>query len=331
MTQPEVLDSAAPIDGRRGNAVVVGGRGFIGSHLVTALQRADCARTSHASSSTTVKTVFFVAGRVTPSSASQHLEQVAAELDAFRRLLATVACEAKPPRLVLASSGGTIYSPSGQPPYREDDQVGPNNAYGAMKLEMERILLAHPGVEPVAVRLANIYGPGQRPRRGLGVIAHWIHAVAQAQPLVLHGHPDSTRDYLYIDDAVNLLLRIHNAPSTPRIINAGSGSPTSLDRLARLVLQTAGRPNLPITYSASRPVDRMHVWLDIKRARTALGWVPRTSLHDGLTRTWAHAAACPAAEAADRIDAPGKPAPRARGLIDQVTPLHQLGFGCGKP
>ncbi len=274
-----------------GEALVVGAGGFIGSHLIRALQHTGDTMPGSGGEPPPAKTVYFVAGRVTPSSAERSPEQITAEIASFRALLTSVACEDRPPRVVFASSGGTIYAPAGQPPYREDDAVAPNNAYGDMKLAMEQLLLTHPGVEPVVVRLANVYGPGQRPRRGLGVVAHWIHAVAHGQPIVVYGDPCSSRDFLYIDDAVDLLVRLHCADQVPTVVNAGCGVPVSLEQLARLILDAAGRQDLPTSRSAGRAVDRLHVWLDVERARVELGWQPRTSIREGLARTWASAVA----------------------------------------
>jgi UDP-glucose 4-epimerase len=192
-----------------------------------------------------------------------------------------------PSRIVLSSSGGTVYASDGQPPYNEDDAVGPTNSYGAMKLDMERALLAQPSVEPVVLRLANVYGPGQRSRRGQGVIAHWLHAAAQGRPFVLHGDPASTRDYVYIDDTVDLLVRAHRAQRPPpEVINVGSGSPTTLARLAELIIEVTGSPAELLVRCPGRPVDRSHAWLDVHRAGESLRWAPRTALPEGLRKTW---------------------------------------------
>jgi UDP-glucose 4-epimerase len=274
-------------------AAVIGEHGFIGSHLSRALRLAGFPLMSTgpegSSASLAVRTVYFVAGRVTPSSATQQPGQVVAEIESFRHLLMSVAREPHPPRVVLASSGGTMYASTNPPPYREDHPLGPDNAYGQMKLEMESMLRGQRGIEPVIVRLANVYGPGQQPRRGLGVVAHWMHALGHGEPITVQGHPDSTRDYIYVNDAVDLLVRIHQIAMVQPVLNAGSGTPTPLGELARLVLQAAGCADGQIRYGPARAVDRMHTWLDIDLARATLRWAPRTSLTEGLSQTWAKA------------------------------------------
>jgi UDP-glucose 4-epimerase len=282
-----------------GQAAVVGGSGFIGSHLVRALRRAGIPVTSFTTARPAwfgpepapevlhASTIFFLAGTVTPVTAGVYPSHVEAELRMFEQFLAAVRRAPTPSRIVLSSSGGTVYASDGQPPYSEDDAVGPTNSYGAMKLDMERALLAQPSVEPVVLRLANVYGQGQRPRRGQGVIAHWLHAAAQGWPLVLHGDPASTRDYVYIDDTVDLLVRVHRSQRPPpAVINVGSGSPTTLARLAQLIIEVTGSSDRLLTPCQGRPVDRSHVWLDVHRAGESLGWAPRTALPEGLRQTW---------------------------------------------
>ncbi len=267
--------------------VAVVGAGFIGGHLARALDQAghplQVCTAPGMLPTPGMRTVYWTAGRVAP--AHQDPSLVTAEVTAFGEFLDTVADPAHPPRVVLASSGGTVYSPTAPPPYREDDPLDPNNPYGAMKQQMEHMLLTHTDITPVVVRFANVYGPGQQPRRGLGVIAHWLDALRHGDPITMTGDPCSTRDYLYIDDATAILLRLHTAEVVPQIVNAGSGTPTALRDLAQLTLDTTGITQ-QLRPSPARSADRLHVWLDIHRAQDTLSWTPTTTLPDGLRHTW---------------------------------------------
>lgn len=279
---------------------VVGSSGFIGGGLVAALRaqglqvlcfdREKAAAAERDGWDTTeigtVRTVFYVAGSVTPQTAESEPELLRAELAMFEGILSAAARSAERVRVVLASSGGTVYALTARPPLRETDPVGPNNAYGVFKLRLERALFAQAGIEPVALRLSNAYGPGQRLRGGLGVVAHWLDSLIRGQAPVLHGDPTATRDYLYIDDAVDLFVRVHSAVSPPSLLNAGSGVATSLAELADVVAEVTGSRQLRLQRREPRALDRPHVHLCIDRARDTLGWSPTTPLLEGVRRTW---------------------------------------------
>lgn len=308
---------------------VLGADGFIGSHLSRALggaghpvERFTSARPAYAGSRPApgllhAGTVVFAATRLSPAAAEHDPDRVHAELRLFAGLLRALRAVSPPPRVVLLSSGGTVYSPLHPPPYREEDPVAPNNAYGRMKAAMERMLLSDGYVEPVVARLSNVYGPGQRARRGQGVIAHWLQALSQGQPPVVHGAPGSVRDYLYVADAVDALVRVHDAGSVPAVLNVGSGVPVSLADLARLTCAAAGLSGAAVRCAAGRPVDRHSVWLETGRARAALGWSARTPLTVGLARTWSSVLGGrpPAAPAASGTPAaPGRASPEPRTI-----------------
>ncbi|GAA4263452.1 NAD-dependent epimerase/dehydratase family protein [Dactylosporangium darangshiense] len=283
--------------GRRAVSVV-GGSGFLGGHLVAAL-RCKGLRVSvfdrgspairdgwAAPEIDDVATVFYVAGGATPLTAESQPERLRDELAMFVRLLGAAGRGAVRARVVLASSGGTIYAPTAVPPYRETDPVCPNNAYGAFKLQMEQALFAQPGIEPVAVRLSNVYGPGQRLRGGLGVVAHWLDALKRGEAPVLHGDPAATRDFLYVDDAVDLFVRVHSAVRPPSLLNAGSGVPTSLAELAGVMAEVTGKRQRWELRRQGRAPDRLHCHLCVDRACETLGWTPATTLREGVRRTW---------------------------------------------
>lgn len=193
-------------------------------------------------------------------------------------------------RVLFVSSGGTVYGPTGGHPVGEDAALQPWSGYGAGKAAIEGFLsvFCHEHQRGgVVVRPANVYGPGQPVRPGFGIVPALLHAAAQGQPVELYGGGAAVRDFLYIDDFVDLCLRLLERPAAPGTVtyNAGSGEPCSIEQLCRQVERVTGRP-LERRARPPRRVDVDYVVLDSARARAATGWRPDTTLADGLARTW---------------------------------------------
>lgn len=281
----------------RGAALVsvVGGDGFIGKAVARALKAsghpvavftrrrpfAGAGRTHPAFARSGV--VVHVAGSVTPATAEQRPDLVAQDIALLRAVLGALRGGARPPVVVLASSGGTVYSPHADLPHREDTPLAPASAYGAAKLVQERELRAASWVTPVVLRLSNVYGAGQPAGAGFGVIAHWVRAVAAGEPVRMIGQ--SRRDYLHIDDAAAAFCAVaHQAErlrGTGATLNIGSGRTTSLDELHRQ-LEHAADKEVAVRREPARTFDRLDSCLDITLARQVLGWSPRVPLGTGL-------------------------------------------------
>lgn len=286
-------------------AAVIGAGGFVGARLVRTLENAGVpvARFTRsvpflrdgelAAPARTAPVLFYFATSVTPGSAERFPEMVDADQELFGRLLGALRRSGARPAVVLASSG-TVYDPRLTPPYDEAAPTWAPGAYGAGKLRMERALLDHAdAVRPLVVRLASMYGPGARTAPGFGVIPHWLMATAAGRPFELIGDPEVRRDFVYVDDVVDAMLRAYAALSTPadgdgqppQILNIGSGIPTSLSELLREVAAVTGREPA-VRRLDGRGFDRRALWLDVRQAADTLGWRPRTTLAAGLTRTW---------------------------------------------
>jgi UDP-glucose 4-epimerase len=284
-------------------AAVIGSYGFIGAQLhakldlagadVTGFTRqapilASDGRPHDALLDTDV--LFYLATSVSPASAEQRPDLVASDHDLFRRLVDRLAEVERPPYVVLAGTGGYVYDPVAPLPFREDSPVAPRTAYGRAKLDLEQALADRGAVLPgVSLRLSTVYGPGQRIRKGQGVIAHWLAAVAAGQPLRLFGDPATIRDYVYIDDVVSALASVGEVGRAgvelPDVINIGSGQPTRLGDLLDLVVATVPGP-VDVERLPGRGFDHYDAVLDIQRAAELVGWRPATSLPDGLAKTW---------------------------------------------
>lgn len=289
----------------RPDVAVIGAKGFLGSHVVTALRKLgvsietfsrDTPFADHGGRPTAAlanaSVIYYFATSITPVIADLHPEMVAADRDVFLMLLGALAECAGPRVVVLASSGGIVYDPQMTPPYAEDAPLAPVSAYGEAKLQLERDLAecGVAGLVPVIARISNVYGAGQRTGRNQGVVTHWMHALKAGQPLRIRGDPSTVRDYVYAGDVAEAMAAIHRAVmlpgGLPRTVNIGSGQPTSLTRLLNMVLSVAGTDAV-VEYSTGQSFDQRNEWLDVSLAARTLGWRPRTTLLTGLRRTWA--------------------------------------------
>jgi UDP-glucose 4-epimerase len=231
--------------------------------------------------------IFYMAGSSTPASASRdpggsiirHVVPAAAVLDLMR--------ETRTRRIVLASSGGTVYGAASKFPTPETHPTKPINLHGQHSLTIERyaqFFAERYGFETVILRFANPYGPGQVARRGQGVVAAWSHALARAEPLVVFGDPDTRRDFVYIDDVVEAAASAgFQAP--PGVYNVGSGEARRLADVICRLLEVAGR-DVEVVHADPRPVDVPMTQLDCTRMAEAVGWRPAVPLYDGIRATW---------------------------------------------
>ena len=181
-----------------GAVAVVGADGFLGAAAVRALRAAGHVvepytrqRSFLDPSVPSIRlcdTVFWLAGSTRPATEAGGAGAAAADLDAVATLLDTLASPGPHGRrrVVVASSGGTVYDPAAPPPHGEATPTVPANAYGEAMLAVESLVAAR-APQWAVLRIGNAYGPGQRARRGQGVLAHWLDAAARGAPLVLVG------------------------------------------------------------------------------------------------------------------------------------------------
>lgn len=195
-------------------------------------------------------------------------------------------------RLVFVSSGGAIYrADSDMPPSKEDSALSPHSYYGAGKLTLEFFIEAYhnqTGNGAFILRPSNLYGPGQRPRQGFGIVPTLLTALRDGLPFTIWGDGSARRDFLYIDDFLDLCNRTitHDWTSQPAaVINAGAGESISILKLCDLVEQVTGR-GLHRNFAPQRDIDLPVARLDMGKAQATLGWSARRSLQQGLENTW---------------------------------------------
>ncbi len=192
-------------------------------------------------------------------------------------------------RLIILSSGGTVYGPDVPVPTLEDAANDPICSYGIVKLAIEKYLAMYQRqakLDSVVLRVANPFGPYQLPK-GQGVIAATIYKVLMNQCPEIWGDGCVIRDYIYVDDLIDAILAAAqlNDPHAPRLYNIGSGIGKSLNEVVDSIAEIHGA--IHITRLPGRAVDVPISILDIQRAERFLNWHPRTDWKKGLDLTYA--------------------------------------------
>jgi UDP-glucose 4-epimerase len=192
-------------------------------------------------------------------------------------------------RRVVFISSGAVYGDQGEQPLRESAIPNPRSPYAVSKLAAEyyvRTIGDLWGIETVCLRVFNAYGPGQHlPASHPPVIPNFLRQAARCGTIVIHAQGAQTRDYVFLDDVVNAMIAAATAPGINQVIaNVGSGSEVSVRELVRLVLEVAGSKVEVVNNPHTDPgVSRMCA--DLSLAREKLGYMPRTSLAEGLRLT----------------------------------------------
>ncbi len=191
-------------------------------------------------------------------------------------------------RVVLASSG-SVYGLQPGVPLHEGMEPNPLSPYAVSKLSAETYLRTIGtlwGIETVALRIFNAYGPGQPlPASHAPVVARFMKSALRGGSLVLSGAGDQTRDFVYVSDVVDALVSAGEAPSINRlVINVGSGEEHSIAELAQLVIgATSSGSNIIFNNKSNSGVQRMQA--DLDRAQDLLNYSPKVPLHHGLQLT----------------------------------------------
>lgn len=193
-------------------------------------------------------------------------------------------------RHLFVSSGGTVYGEQGDRPLAEDSPTLPISPYGITKLASEHYaeMYRRLGVPTLVVRPSNIYGPGQAPFRGQGLVATAFGAALQGRPLTLYGDGSQRRDYLFLDDFCAGLDAVLTRGEVGRTYNLGCGDATSTNDLLAAIGAITAADDCPLTIAAepARPFDVGSNLLDISRISDDLGWRAVIDLDEGLGHTW---------------------------------------------
>ena len=197
-------------------------------------------------------------------------------------------------RVVFASSGGTVYGEGAALPLREEAAKLPASPYGTAKLAAEYYLAMFGllyGIEGVALRYSNVYGPRQDPHGEAGVVAIFARRLLAGEPLTVFGTGEQTRDLVYAGDVAHANLLASRATLAPltsldaRAYNVGTGVETSVNRLAAVLAEAAGcAPDVHRAPARLGELERSA--LDPGKAGRELGWRPQHTLAQGVRATF---------------------------------------------
>lgn len=188
-------------------------------------------------------------------------------------------------RVVLASSGA-IYGDQDIQPLTEGQTPHPHSPYAVSKLAAEyyvRTIGNLWGIETVALRIFNAYGPGQHlPPSNPPVVPYFLRQAVRNGTLIVHSDGQQTRDYVYVDDVVTAMVAAATAPDINRlVINVGSGVETNLRSLVKLVFDVTGS-QANVVYNAKTSGGVSRLCADLSLAAQRLNYQPAISLKEGL-------------------------------------------------
>jgi UDP-glucose 4-epimerase len=194
-------------------------------------------------------------------------------------------------RLLIVSSGGTVYGPANQLPIREDHPAMPVSPYGITKLTTDRYAMMfhrNNGLPVLVARPANAYGEDQRTGTGQGFIAAAIQAILSGREIEIYGVGGTIRDYIHVRDVAAGIVSILENGRDGEIYNLGTGIGTSNAEIVRVLEKLAARDRLTVRTKVlpSRSFDVEANILDSSKLRSASNWTHAVGVEEGVSSMW---------------------------------------------
>ena len=189
-------------------------------------------------------------------------------------------------RVVFSSTGGAIYGEQESFPCDENHPLRPVSPYGVAKLATEKYLFfyhAQYGIDYVALRYANVYGPRQDPHGEAGVVAIFCGRMLEDRPVTIYGDGGQTRDYVFVADVVRANMAAV-ASNVSGAFNVGTGVETDVNQLYAALARIAGTGRAP-DFGPPRAGEQRRSVILPARAANELRWRPQVELSDGLAQT----------------------------------------------
>ncbi|MGQ0537623.1 MAG: NAD-dependent epimerase/dehydratase family protein [Gemmatimonadaceae bacterium] len=334
-------------------AMVTGGAGFIGSHVADALLAhgftVDVVDNLSSGSRTNVPAgsplheldiTSADAARLVRESRYDVICHLAAQIDVRKsvtepafdaavniggtvNLVEAVRQSGHKTRFVFSSTGGAIYGDFVAVPSAEQAPKDPESPYGIAKLSAEYYLAYYArvhGVDTVALRYSNVYGPRQNPHGEAGVVAIFCMRLLNGEALTVFGDGQQTRDYVYVSDVARANVAAATRVLAPaaqldaRAFNIGTSRQTTVLELTTTLMRAAGR-SVAVQHAPARAGEQGRSAVIIDKAARELQWQPRVSLEEGLRKTFEFFAQrhADSASAAGEQSAASVPPPEAAG------------------
>lgn len=231
--------------------------------------------------------VYHLVSTNVPTTSNKHISQDIEANVVFSAHLFEACVKYGVKKVAFISSGGTVYGKESACPLSEETATNPITSYGVQKITIEKLLYLYNymyGLDYRIIRLANPYGPYQRPNGILGAVTTFTYKALKDEEITVYGDGSVVRDFIYIDDAVRGILNIVNGECKYHTFNLGCGYGTSIMQVLNTI-RTVLNCKLNIIYKAGRTVDVPVNYLDISRYEKYYGKLDPLALEYGIKKT----------------------------------------------
>lgn len=222
-----------------------------------------------------------------PTNSNQHISMDIQSNVVFSSKLFEECVKHGVKKVVFISSGGTVYGTETECPLSENAPTNPISSYGVQKITIEKLLYLYNymyGLDYRIIRLANPYGPYQRPNGVLGAVTTFTYKALKEEEIEVYGDGSIVRDFIYIDDAIKAIFKIVDGESDYRLFNLGCGYGTSIRNVLETIESSLGI-KVNVNYKEGRTVDVPINYLDISRYEKTYGKLNPINLSDGIKMT----------------------------------------------
>ena len=231
--------------------------------------------------------IYHLLSTTIPSTSNQHIPQELVANVVFSAKLFESCVKNGIKKIIFISSGGAVYGKESDCPLSEKTSTNPISSYGIQKITIEKLLYLYRylyGIDYRIIRLANPYGPYQRPNGVLGAVTTFTYKALKKEEIIVYGNGSVVRDFIYIDDAIRAILKISEGDAEYRTFNLGCGYGTSITELLNIISQ-ALKMDLSVIYKDGRKSDVPVNYLDISRFESCYGKLNPISLKEGIKTT----------------------------------------------